>query len=320
MFYSIKKIAFICFENFQILDLTGPMQVFESSRLAGKKYYEIHTLSRAGGLIKCSAGLRVDTQTLQSLENFDSMIIVGGKGTFKACNDSELIQFIKVQTKLVKRTISICTGSFILSKAGLLDGKKATTHWRYLDRLAERNPSIVIEQDSLYIRDKNIITSAGVTAGIDLALSLVEEDISREIAIQIARNLVIYYHRSGGQQQFSEPLKTQSFEDQTFGHLCLNIINHPKHNYTVTSMAESMNMSPRNFSRRFTRAVGISPGKYVEKIRLDTAKTLLENTQYSIENIAQKTGFSHEVLRRTFLRHFGITPSKHRIHFGTAPD
>jgi len=244
------------------------------------------------------------------------MIIVGGKGTFEACKDSALIKFIRTQSKLVKRTISICTGSFILAHAGLLEGKKATTHWRYLNQLAEFNPNISVKKDALYVYDHNIITSAGVTAGMDLALSLVEEDINRKVAMTIARNLVIYYHRSGSQQQFSEALKTQTIQHQAFRQLCLDIIQHPTQNYSVSQQAEMMNMSPRNFSRRFIQEVGISPGKYVESVRLDTAKRLLEDTTDTIDSIARKSGFSSEVLRRTFLRHYGISPSEHRSNFG----
>lgn len=197
-----------------------------------------------------------------------------------------------------------------------MDGKKATTHWRYLDRLAKDNPRINVETDSIYVYDNNVITSVGVTSGMDLALSLVEEDISREVAMSIAQNLVIYYHRSGGQQQFPAPLKIQSLENQIFRQLCLEIIEHPGEKHSVENMAERVNMSARNFSRRFTQDIGISPGKFVEKVRLDTAKRLLEDSHYPIEKIAKKIGFSGEVLRRSFLCYYGITPSKHREQFG----
>lgn len=312
----LKSIAFICFEQFQILDLAGPMQVFDSSKLSGKKHYQIKVLSKQGGLVYSSCGLAVATEPLTHLEGFDSLIVVGGKGTQKACQDQELINFVREQSGRVKRTISICTGTFILSQAGLLNGKRATTHWNYIDRLKDSNPSILIESDSLYVYDKNMITSAGVTAGMDLALALVEQDIDRETAMRIARNLVIYFHRSGGQQQFSEPLKSQSLEHSTFRQLCLEIISEPQNKYGVDGLAEQMNMSPRNFSRRFIQEVGISPGKYVEKIRVDHAKRLLAESNDSIESVANQCGLSSEVLRRTFIRYLGVSPTQYRDHFG----
>ena len=311
-----KKIALICFEQFQILDLTGPMEVFSAAALNGEPYYDTVVLSKNGGLIKCSAGLTVKTTPFVALDGFDSLVVVGGSGTHTTIKDDTFIHYIKTQSANVKRVISICTGSFILAKAGLLAGKTATTHWASIEKMASENPSVDVESDALYIQDGNIFTSAGVTAGIDLALSLVKDDIGHEAAIGIAKGLVVFYHRPGGQSQFSIPLKNQALTDTPLQQLCEKITRNPGADLCINTLAGDMNMSPRNFSRKFSECVGISPGKYVEQTRLEAAKQLLETSKKNATQIAALCGFSNaEILRRVFQRHTGITPNQYRKIF-----
>lgn len=312
----MRKIAFICFDRFSILDLTGPMQIFSSATIKGKAQYDIHILSNGGGMISCSAGLTVQTKPLKDLKNFDSLIVVGGAGTLNACKDTKLIRYIRKQSPKVNRVISICTGSFLLAEIGLLDGKKATTHWSSLGRLARDNPTITPVPDAFYVRDGNVITSAGVTAGMDLTLSLVEEDMGHDVAIDIAKGLVMFYHRPGGQSQFSVHTRNQILKEDKFKILCEEITAHPEKDHSVPLLAEYMSMSARNFSRRFTEDIGISPGKYVEQARLEATKRLLENSVKTVEEIANGSGFnSEEVLRRVFQRHCGITPAQYRSRY-----
>ncbi len=311
-----KKVAFICFEDFQLLDLTGPLQVFESAWRNGQAFYETQVMSEQGGLVKSSAGLAVETQKLGSLSGYDSMVIVGGQGTYQACNNHALIAYVKEAATLVRRIISICTGSFILAKAGLLDHKRATTHWSSVDKLAKAGNCIQVEEDALYVTDDNVITSAGVTAGMDLALALVEQDTSKELAMWIAKQLVVFYHRPGGQKQFSEHLQSQTVENDKFREICQLILEKPGNLLSVQSLADRVNMSERNFSRQFQKHLGCSPGKYVEKSRLAHAKRLLEMDCWSLEQVAAKSGFnSVEVMRRAFQRCLGISPGDYRERF-----
>ena len=213
--------------------------------------------------------------------------------------------------------VSICTGAFILSAAGLLDHKRVTTHWAYAERLQKNNPRLLVEPDALYIRQGNITTSAGVTAGMDLALFLIEEDVGKDIAREVARHMVIFYRRPGGQSQFSAFQMTPSAQDDPFHDLCQDIIAHPNRDHRISRLAEEVMMTERTFIRRFSRATGLSPGKFVEKARIDSARRALEGTSLNLDQIAHDSGFhSSEVLRRTFHRHMAISPKEYRQRFG----
>lgn len=313
-----KKIAFLLFDQFQILDVTGPAQVISSANeMLPKPAYDIKYISPQGGLCRSTCGIHMETQSLCDLNGFDSLIISGGKGSRNACEDPEIIRYVTQQSPKVKRLISICTGAFILSKAGLIDGKRVTTHWAYADRLQRQNPRLAVEPDALFIREGRIITSAGVTAGMDLALSVIEEDQGKEIAREIARMMVIFYRRPGGQSQFSAFQVAQASQNDQFTQLCLEISKNPNRDYRISQLAEQVNMCLRTFMRRFSREIGMPPAKFVEKARLDAARQALEETDLNLDQIAYQSGFhSPEVLRRTFHRHMAISPNEYRARFG----
>ncbi|HEC00608.1 MAG TPA: GlxA family transcriptional regulator [Sphingomonadales bacterium] len=314
----MKKIAFLLFDQFQILDVTGPAQVFSCvNEIREQPAYDIHYLSTEGSLCRATCGMAMMTEKIYDLAGYDSLIISGGRGTRAACADRALIAFIKAQSARVRRIISICTGTFLLSEAGLVDGKRVTTHWAYADRLKKQNARLQVIPDALYIRQGKVITSAGVTAGMDLALSLIEEDFGAEMAKEVARQMVIFYRRPGGQSQFSSFQMADMPEDDPLGQLCLHIAAHPKGDYRLSQLAHRMNMTERTFLRHFQRNIGQSPAKFIEKARLDHARRALEETSQNLDQIAHAAGFhSPEVLRRTFHRHLSISPKEYRERFG----
>jgi len=299
------------FNGFQSLDLTGPLEVFENCNNENSRHYLCQVYSSNGGLVKSSSGLEINSQPLSLLKEFDSLVIVGGAVTFATQESLNLINFLKSNASRAMRIISICTGAFFLCQAGLLDNRRVTTHWKYVDRLKSENSTLDVLEDALYVQDGNVFTSAGVTAGMDLALSLVETDLGKKLALKAAKSLVIYYHRHGGQTQFSEPLKSQFKQNKgRFEEICHYILSNKGAPLSVDMLANKMNMSTRNFSRQFTTAIGIAPGKYIEKVRLQSAIELLEAGEESFKTIADLNGFnSVEVFRRTFIRQFGVTPT-----------
>lgn len=313
----MKKIGFICFDNFQSLDLVGPMEVFAQANSYKAQQYKLHILSVDGGTVRASSGLEIHTQRLTSINPLDTLIVIGGNGVYAAIENKRLIQYVIKQANKARRIVSICSGVFMLAEAGLLNGKKVTTHWKVCDKFSRRYPEVELDPDAIFVRDGKVTTSAGVTAGMDLCLSLVEEDIDRGTAMSIARMLVIYYRRAGGQTQFSETLKTQTLGDKKFADLCSFIQDNPACDLSVPSLAGHIAMSERNFSRCFTLEVGMSPGKYVEKVRLESAKEHLENTHKNLDEISLRCGFSSsEILRRLFKRRHGIAPTEYRKRFG----
>ncbi|WP_417624531.1 GlxA family transcriptional regulator [Paremcibacter congregatus] len=314
----MRKIAFLLFDQFQILDVTGPAQVLSSANeLAPGGVYDIHYLSLVGGPCRATCGMMIDTEPFRDLTGFDSLIISGGDGSRKAATDPITVQYLKQEAPKLRRLISICTGAFLLAAAGLVDGKTITTHWAYATQLQKKNPRVTVNPDALYIRQGAIITSAGVTAGMDLALALVEEDQGRQAATTIARHLVIFYRRPGGQSQFSAFQIAQETKTKDFADLCLQIMTHPNRDYRIPQMAEDAHMTERTFIRHFTRAVGLSPGKFVEKARLENARRALAETRLNLDQIAHQCGYSSpEILRRNFQRHMAVSPSEYRQRFG----
>lgn len=319
----MKKIAFLLFDQFQILDVTGPAQVLSGANelTSSTRAYHIQYLSLSGGPCRSSCGMNIETEPLCHLAGYDSLIISGGNGSREAARDPDILTFLRQQAPLVRRLISICTGTFLLSAAGLIDHKTVTTHWAYADQLQQENPRLTVNADALYIRQGQIITSAGVTAGMDLALSLVEEDLGRQIATTLARHMVIFYRRPGGQSQFSAFQLAQATQDETFTNLCLTIMKNPGQDYRIGRMAEDAHMTERTFIRHFTREVGLPPGKFVEKARLENARRALEETRLNLDQIAHQCGYSSpEILRRNFHRNMNISPTEYRQRFGPGTD
>ncbi|WP_291326309.1 GlxA family transcriptional regulator [Desulfovibrio sp. UCD-KL4C] len=316
-----KNITFIIYTDFASLDLTGPLEVFSAAsqiyeQKTGFPAYEFSFAATEKGLIKTSSGLMLMAETLPTDCCPHTFIVPGGTIAEKSTTNLNLIKAVSAIAKKAQRVVSVCTGAFLLAECGLLDGKRATTHWLSSTQLAKRYPKITVEPDSIYIRDGKIATSAGVTAGIDLALDLVEEDLGPEIAMEVARLLVLYRRRTGNQSQFSAPLKMQSTAGSRFADLHSWVEGHLSEDLSVGKLAEQMKMSQRNFARVFHAETGINPGKYVEKMRLDKAREMLESGQKYLQTVALSSGFSSEEhMRRTFQRQLGITPGQYINHF-----
>ncbi len=322
----MKTVELVLFPGANSLDITGPLEVFSvASRLlrsnaSGEGYKVLFTGERSGP-VTLESGLTVYCkETRGEKARTDYLVTPGGSNPTGFCNDSKRLSYLSARAKKAGRIVSICTGAFLLAKLGLLDGKRCTTHWRYAQTLAEQYPSVSVCDNAIYIEDGNVFTSAGVTAGIDLALALVERDYGAEIAIETARNLVLYFRRPGNQSQFSAPIELRRKAGDRFQKLhdwLLENISRPE--LQIETLAEFMAMSPRHFSRCFHTQTGMTPGKYLETIRLEKARELLGNTTHPIKSVAHLCGFQQEErLRRLFIKQLGITPSQYRCHFGLA--
>jgi transcriptional regulator GlxA family with amidase domain len=318
------RVAFVAFEGMSLLDLAGPLEVFRAVSLhpdyAGDKLpYETHVVSAAGGLITTYNGLQVMTASLANLNNrpIDTLIVPGGPYAREIMADERLARWIKARAPKCRRVASVCTGSFLLAAAGLLEGKRAVTHWTYCSELQRLNPGIAVESDAIYVKDGNVWTSAGVTTGIDLALAMVEEDLGRELAMLVARLLVVYLRRTGGQSQYSVLLAAQAGADaDRFAALDRWIAENLAEDLRVEKLAEKAGMSARNFARRYAEARKMTPARAVEAIRIDAAKRALEETDERMPQIARRCGFSDEdQMRVAFARQVGISPSDYRTRF-----
>jgi transcriptional regulator GlxA family with amidase domain len=249
----------------------------------------------------------------------DTLILAGGIGARRALGERAVIGWIRRIAPRVRRLASVCTGAFLLAEAGLLDGRRATTHWRSCPLLAERYPRIAVDPDPIFVRDRRVYTSAGITAGMDLALALVEEDHGREVALAVARELVMFLKRPGGQSQFSVPLMAQATDHQPIRELQGWIGEHLAADLSVAALARRAAMSPRNFARVFTRGVGVTPARFVERARVEAARRRLEESSLRVDAVATECGFSSaEVMRRTFLRTVRVTPADYRQRFRSA--
>jgi transcriptional regulator GlxA family with amidase domain len=292
------------------------MEVFSMAVVAGNPGYEYHLLSEHGGLVTSNSGITLTTEKLILLDGFDSLIVVGGEDVKQLGRHQSLVEYIQAQRSNVKRIISICSGAFLLAGAGLLVNIKITTHWSCIEELKIKVPSAKVVEDAIYIKSGNLYTSAGISSGMDLALSIIEEDYGKELSLAVARELVIFYHRPGGQKQFSYLLLAQSLSNDAIKLACLTIHENLTLDLTVTFLAERVNMSPRNFSRQFTKQLNLSPGKYVQKARVDRAKMLLEQGQLSVAQVADKVGIkSIAVLSRLFKKYLAISPSDYKQRF-----
>jgi len=306
------------------LDLTGPLEVFNTASLLlaneGKTDMGYTACFSAFdvGEIELSSGLCVKAgQKIGNGAEPDIFIVPGCMEVDRVTRDEKRMEHIRAAALRAKRIVSVCNGALILAKAGLLDGKKATTHWLMTEAMQNDYPNVDVLPDAIYVQDGNVATSAGVTAGIDLALALVEEDHGARLALDIARALVLYLRRSGGQSQFSPPLQSQQKAGTRFQELHDWLLENIEKPLSVEDMADRTRMSLRNFFRVFTTQTGITPGKYLETLRVDRARELLESGEDVLPNVAQICGFGREDrLRRAFVNRFHITPAQYRIHFG----
>ena len=315
----------LAYPNAQILDVVGPLEVFaRTSRWlrdhgrTGPEAYAVEIVGVKPGAFRTSSGLRLyAARGFASVRNgLDTLMIAGGIGTAAALENKALVRWVRGQMGKVRRIASVCTGAFVLAEAGLLKGHRATTHWGWCDKLHQRHPDIQIEPDSIFVREGSIATSAGVTAGMDLALALVEEDHGRDVALQVARELVMFLRRPGGQSQFSATLQSQVAGKEPIRDLQTYIVEHPEADLSVPALARRVAMSPRNFARVFTREVGTTPARFIAQTRVETARRLLEDGPADLKAVCVKSGLSSpEVLRRTFQRVLGIPPSRYRERF-----
>lgn len=316
---SARRVQILAFPDVQILDVTGPSEVFAiADRIRGGGAYAIELVAPHAGPLETSGALQLVAQRelCQCTEQLDTLLIAGGLGVRAAQRDEDLIEWVREAATRSRRVASVCTGAFLLGKAGLLDGRRATTHWSACRALAREHPGVEVEMDAIFVRDGNVFTSAGITAGIDLALALVEEDLGSALALQVARMLVLFMRRPGGQAQFSNALSGQAAEAASLRDLQAWIADHLDEDLSVPALAERVFMSPRNFARVFASQTGQTPGRYVESLRLERARTLLQGGHSTIEGVAHSCGFTTvETLRRSFSRRLGVSPGEYRQRF-----
>ena len=308
----------------QILDITGPLEVFSRAArwlcdkgVTRNEVYQVELVASNAGPFATSSGIRlVAERAYHQVTRADTLLISGGRGTKAVMVDAGLLAWIRRMKPKVKRLGSVCTGALILAHAGLLDRKAATTHWEYADQLAGIDPSIRIQRDDIYVRDGNIYTSAGVTAGIDMALAMVEQDWGQPTALGVAQELVMFLKRPGGQSQFSSQLAAQFSEDDKLRELQLWILDHLQEDLSVPRLAAKAVMSERNFARRFAQTVGVTPAQYVSTVRLEAARRKLEENDLQISQVARRCGFgTQETMRRSFVSELGVSPSDYRERF-----
>lgn len=321
-----RRIVFVIYPGVTLLDVTGPVQAFSSANNTeianGRRIYEVVIASPEGGPVvtDCLVDLGSVSLDQAAADPIDTLIVAGGSGVFDAMDQRSLVDWIKTQSPNCRRVASTCMGSFLTAAAGLLDGQSVTTHWRQVAELQRRFPKIDVKRDPLFVRNGDMWSSAGVTAGIDLALAMIEEDMGHEAAMQVAQALVVFFKRPGGQSQFSDILNIQAAETEgMFADLHAWIAGHLQSELSVPKLAERLAMSPRSFSRKYKEKIGITPAKTVEMMRVDAAKRALARSDLPLAKIAFNTGFLDEQrLRRAFQRHVGISPMAYRETFGEA--
>jgi transcriptional regulator GlxA family with amidase domain len=313
---EVRRIVALALPRAQALDLAGPVDVFASAteRVAGA--YAVEVVTPGGGHVRCSSGLRVAAEPLPAPAPMDTLLVLGGDDMPTTARDPGLRAWVLASAAQARRTVSVCTGAFVLAAAGLLDGRRATTHWTRCDDLARMHPDVEVEPDRIFTRDGPVGTSAGVSAGIDLTLALVEEDLGRDVALDVARAMVVYLRRPGGQSQFSAQLAGQLASRQGLRELQAWIADHLDEDLSVPALARRAYMSERNFGRAFRRETGLTPAAYVEALRVERARTALQQTEAPTETIARLCGFgSAEVMRRAFQRRLGVPPTVYRERF-----
>jgi transcriptional regulator GlxA family with amidase domain len=315
------SIALLAYDAVQTLDLTGPLDAFGSANELLGNAYAVTVASLDGAAVVSSSGLRIlPDAALGDVGPVDTLIIPGGEGLRRTGVGAAVAAAVLRRAPATRRIVSICTGIYGLAPTGLLDGRRATTHRRFAADVAQRFAAIRLEPDALFIKDGPLYTSAGITAAIDLALALIEEDYGAAAALRVARDLVVYLKRSGGQAQYSEPLRFQSRAGDRFADLATWIAAHLGADLSVDALAGRVGLGPRQFTRRFGQVFRDSPAQLVETLRLDTARARLTATGATIDAIAASVGFaSSDAFRRAFERRFGLAPSEYRARFTTAP-
>lgn len=312
-----RPLLVVLFDGVQSLDVTGPVEVFAGAGQAvgDPGAYPIRTASPDGSPVRTHSGLTlVPDCSLADAEVPHTLLVPGGRGT--RTPDPRLVDWLREHADDVERIVSVCTGAALLAAAGLLDGRRATTHWAYCDHLARAHPAVEVDADPIFVRDGKIATSAGVTAGIDLALALVEEDLGRDTALTVARHLVVFLRRPGNQAQFSAQLAAQTAQREPLREVQHWITEHPAGDLSVDALAQRARLSPRHFARAFQAETGMTPGRYVERVRLQHARRLLEETGHGVEEVSRASGYgTPEAMRRAFVKVLGAAPAEYRRRF-----
>jgi transcriptional regulator GlxA family with amidase domain len=323
---ATRRIVFVAAPGVEILDLAGPLQVFaRASEMHSRANpgslpiysVEVVTISSRRSLIaNCGLRITADRTFREVRGNIDTLLVAGGNAIEKNEIKPEAARWLKKISRRIRRIGSVCTGAILLARAGLLDGRRATTHWNWCQTLIKHAPRADVDPDPIFIRDENVYTSAGVTAGMDLALALVEEDHGSRLALQVARNLVLYLRRPGGQSQFSAALSLQATDRKPLRELEAWVLDNLNKPLTVPLMAQHVAMSPRNFARVFTKEMKATPAKFVERLRVEAARRRLEESPNSMETIATECGFGNvNSMRNVFQRTLKIAPGQYRRHF-----
>ncbi|MEO8358761.1 MAG: DJ-1/PfpI family protein [Vicinamibacteria bacterium] len=317
-----RRIAFIGFDDVNALDLVGPIEAFASAFIErgsdkATPGYAISILGLTGRTFRAESGIVFKPhRSLKGQMDIDTLIIPGGRGLRVPRVNSRVAAWIRVNSPQIRRIASVCTGIYALAATGLLDGRRVTTHWGFVRDVAQKFPRLSVDPDALYVKDGSYYTSAGVTAGIDLALALVEEDYGSEVALRAAREMVVYLKRSGGQEQYSEPLRFQIEATDPIAAIGVWIRSHLRQNLSVDALAQRASLSPRQFNRRFILAFKQTPAVFVEDLRLSEARQRLTTTKTSIDGVAASVGFaSADSFRRAFERRFSIPPTIYRRRF-----
>ena len=314
-----RRVVVVVYPGIQSLDVAGPVEVFSvADRETAASNYRFELVAATAAPVRASSGLtlHVDAAIGDTRGPIDTLIVAGGEGVAAAVGDERIVKGIRRLARASRRVTSVCSGAFLLAEAGLLDGRRATTHWSVCDVLARRYPNVTVDPDPIFVRDGNVATSAGVTAGMDLALALLEEDYGRDVALIVARQLVLFLRRPGTQSQFSAQLAGQLAARDPLRDAQQLVAEHPDGDLSVGALARHAGMSERNFARCFRDEVGMTPARYVEQARVETARRLLEETDDGVEAVARRAGFgTAETMRRTFLRHVRTTPNDYRRRF-----
>ena len=311
----MRTVLIVLFDDVQSLDVTGPLEVF--AHLPG---YQISTASLGAAPVTTSSGLRLtpDADLTHRAQPPDLLLVPGGEGARR--RDPDVVAWLRDNAPRARRLASVCTGAFLLAEAGLLDGRRVTTHWAHCQDLAAQYPDITVDPDPIFIKDATLATSAGVTAGIDLALALVEDDLGRDAALAVARQLVVFLRRPGSQAQFSAQLAAQTATRPPLRDIQHWITEHPSADLSVDTLAQRASLSPRQFARAFAAQVGMPPGRYVDRARLEAARRRLEDTAADVAATARACGYgTPEAMRRAFVRALGVSPAEYRRRFRPVP-
>jgi transcriptional regulator GlxA family with amidase domain len=316
------RVGLIGYDGVQALDIIGPSDAFtiaeiETDNGQRRPCYEVIIIGITSKPFRAESGISFQPHTtLRNAPTFDTLIIPGGKGLRIGKSGNLIAKWISSRAKRIRRIASVCTGVYALAPTGLLDGRRVTTHWRFANEVARRFPKLNVDHDALFLKDGPFYTAGGITASVDLALALIEEDYGPRIALAVARELVVFLKRSGGQKQYSEPLEFQINSTDRFADLASWMVEHMRGDLSLDALAKRVCFSPRHFVRRFKQAFGGTPAAFVENLRLDEARRRLSERTQTIENVASSVGFqSDDVFRRAFQRRFGVKPSSYRSRF-----